>query len=228
MTNNNTYVTLDSIIRKLLSKSQLTTHFYAPFFLHAKDAVAELFNIHSPQYKVAEITITDGIGDIPADCLVAKEIYIESGDVKKPYIEDISLVPAETMSATEEDVDNWHNRVYQGYSWGAGKNFIRSYVEIPGANKFRLKVDGNDAITKVYMLYTYDNSVIGTSTTVHPFMERPIYDFIRWQRAGHATVKRLDVRILKQEYYNSVGQFRSLISKTTEQVIGRLKRRAKN
>ena len=228
MTNSSTYITLDVVIRRLLAKSQLTTHFYAPFYLHAKDAVDELFKISMPQYKVAEVTITSGIGDLPADCLQVKEIYIQNADRKKPYVEDNGLIAQETVPDNDENTADWVNGIYQGNHWASGENFIRSYVEIPGADKFRLQVAGNTDITKVYITYKYDNSVIAGITTIHPFMERPIYDFIRWQRAGHATIKRLDVGTLKLEYYNSLGNFRSLINKLDEQVLSRLKRRSKN
>ena len=232
MTNSNTYISLDTILRRLLAKSQLTLHFYVPFYLHGKDAVKEIFTIHKPEFKVVEVTLTNGVGDIPADCLKVNEVYIQNADRKKTYVPDDGLIAQETVPDNDEDTPDWVNGIYQGDHWASGENFIRSYVEIPGDNKFRLQAAGvNSAaseITKVYLVYSYDNSVISGSTMVHPLAERAIYDFIRWQRAGHARIKRLDVETLKREYGNSIGQFRSATSNLSGDLISRLKRRAKN
>lgn len=228
MTNSTQYITLDSIIWKLLAKSQLTSHFYTPFMLHGKDAVKEIFTIHKPDFKVAEVTITDGVGDIPSDCLKVQEVYIQNGDRMKPFVQDSGLIAQEVVPDDDQDTADWVNGRFQGNSWATGENFIRSYVEIPGANKFRLQTAATSGISKVYIVYTYDNSVITNLTMVHPFAERAIYDFIRWQRAGHADIKRLDVRTLKSEYANSIGQFRSTIMNLSGALIGRLNRRSKN
>ena len=228
MTNSTQYITLDSVIWKLLAKSQLTSHFYTPFMLHGKDAVKEIYTIHKPDFKVAEVTLTDGVGAIPADCLRVNEVYIQSDDRKKPFVEDPQLIASATIPDNGEDTADWVNGIYQGDEWATGENYIRSYVRIEGTDTFRLQVKGNENITKVYLTYTYDNSVITNLTRVHPFAERSIYDFIRWQRAGHANIKRLDVATLKNEYSNSIGQFRSTIMNISGEIIRRSQRRGKN
>ena len=212
MINSTQYITLDTIIWRLLAKSQLTSHFYTPFMIHGKDAVKEIFTIHKPDFKVAEVVLTDGVGDIPVDCLKVNEVYIQNGDRKKPFVEDSGLIAQETVPDNDEDTADWVNGRFQGNSWATGENFIKSYTRIAGSDKFRLQTLGADGITKVYLTYTYDNSVITNLTMVHPYAERSIYDFIRWQRAGHTDIKRLDVRPLTSAYANSIGQFRSAIS----------------
>jgi hypothetical protein len=230
MTHSSQFITLDEIIRKTLGREGLTTHYYVPFLLHAKEGMNRI-NFHSaPEIKISKIAVTDNKFEIPTDTLKVLEVFELRGDRMNKYHEDEVLAEVDedwnTVDVIQDEKD-FIGDTYQGGDADRGTNFARSFAYIKGTDQIRIK-QGTTPPAYLWVKYISNIRTSGLNIMVHPMVEPCIIDWVKWKWAESGTFKRLDAALMKRNYDNSMRIYRANKSRVRKDLIKRLQRKAYN
>jgi hypothetical protein len=236
MTSSAEYITLDEVIRLTLGKNHLPTHYYMPYLIYGKEALRTVNYISWPEIKTAPATLLNGVYTLPTDCVKAQEIYILIGDRKRPLVEDHRLAkqegPFSDYSSAIEAQELWgdsteRQSIFQGREFDRGKDFPMSYAKLT-EETFRLSTSASENIGTVYVQYTTIPKRTGTSSLLHPLAQDMVSAFIKWQWVMNGKMKRLDVKLFKDEYENAARIFRANVYNVTGDLIARTQRKGSN
>lgn len=210
MTNSSTYVTLDSIIRDLLAREELSMHYYPLFYLHAKNAVKTIHKFYRPEVKTTPVDIVDGIGDIPVDCTKIHTVWLNEDGRKSMLTEDknLAIVP-------DDNIDEFTNKDSNGIPMDLSMLKASVNANTYAVDGDQIRVNETLSLTRIYVTHSYDVTKIGTSISVNALCEDVIWDYIKWKRAASNSMKRLDASLLERNYYNSLKIFRAVTSGIT-------------
>jgi hypothetical protein len=236
MTHEDTYITLDEVIRLTLAKNHLPTHYYMPYLIHGKEALRFINYVSWPVLKTAVMTPVSGVYTLPTDCVKANEIYRLVGDRKRPLVEDRRLVksngPFSDYSSSLEAQELWGDStsrgisVFQGREFDRGRDFPLSYAKITG-DTFRVTTN-NETNQDLYVEYTTIPKRTGTSSLIHPLAQDMVSAFIKYQWVMNGKMKRLDVALFKSEFDNALRIFRANVHHVVDDIVSRSQRKGAN
>jgi hypothetical protein len=213
----------------MLAKENLTTHFYVPFYLHAKDALRNINFGSMPNLITAQATVTDQVITLPTDCLKLITLYELRGDRKAEFAEDRTL--AQTVQTWEDvevaDQPDYIDGINQGRDGDRGAKFRRTFQFVDGTNTIRIK-EGSEVPATMYIRYISTNPVSGSNSLIHPMVEQCIDDWVKWKRSESGKIKRLDSTLLRRNFHDSLSELRSNRVRITKQLLIQTSRKMNN
>jgi hypothetical protein len=245
-------VSLDSIVLNTLMKKGYSLHYYVAFLVYAKECLRELTydDLQCFNEKLIPINSNNAF-QIPNDYVDYVTVGIPLGQGIRPLVEDkkmtslsnydsnLNVIPYTSDTASQDDValilpynglslGNWYTTHMNDYGENIGRFFgsrggyVDTFKVIPSKNEIQL----NEALTGfdyAYVKYLSNGADSGSSTTIDPYAEQTISNYIMWQhKEQNRTYGISERQLAKQEYTNQRQIFRARKSGVTLEVLKRI------
>ena len=222
------YVTLDEIVRSLLSQEgKSTPHDYAMYLDMANRGMKELSFDILGDTKVALLLVSSTLKiDLPADFVDYVTVGIIGTDTLVHSLGAESKIPVTGGIPDEADSELTFGTMGVQFGLGGGQNKNGYYKPQIDYSEWQMILTSVNPGTYIYLEYISDG-VSGTGDTViHPYAEEALRAYIYWKACQRRrNVIQAEKEAARRDYYNEKRLARArLASFTKEELLQQIRK----